>query len=319
VRFVAIGRTRWLLDSIDRLRGAGHELVQLVTATAAPEYGVTEADFIAYGSAAGVETCVVDGSHSGALKATLEASAADVAVSINWPTIIPASTRGIFTHGILNVHAGDLPRFRGNAAPNWAILLGESQVVVTVHEMDDGLDSGPVLLKRPIPITEVTYIADVYDEMGAIIPDMLVDALNGIERGSLRAQPQPTDPSLTLRGLPRLPSDGAIDWALGASDIVRLVHASSTPFSGAFAYLDGVRVSIWRARHGDLAGPVVGIPGQVISRDTSTGNVTVLAIGGAIEIEVMSVDGGPHLPAANVISSTRARLQGTTLPRLVVQ
>ena len=80
---------------------------------------------------------------------------------MNWLTMIAQSTLALFPWGVLNAHAGDLPRFRGNACPNWAILNGEPLVGLCIHEMIPELDAGPVLLRAHFPLSDDIYISDV--------------------------------------------------------------------------------------------------------------------------------------------------------------
>jgi methionyl-tRNA formyltransferase len=319
MRYVALGRTSWLYDSIDRLQTAGHDLVYLVTAPAAPEYGVTAQDFVELGSRYGVRTDTVKGRLSVGIVERLVASQADVAISVNWPTLIDPNVRGIFRHGVLNAHAGDLPLYRGNAAPNWAILLGESQVVVTVHEMDDGLDAGPIYLKRAIAIDDKTYIGDIYSQMSVLIPEMFAEVLNGLRDGGIVAAPQPSDPGSSLRAFPRLPEDAEVDWADSAQMIAALVRASSSPFAGAYTWKGADKLTIWRAHAEAIAFPHVGYPGQVIKRDSESGTVHILTGDGALAIEEASVGVDPPDVATEVIRSSRTRLHGAPRNRYVLR
>src|SRR5690606_22857566 len=97
---------------------------------------------------------------------------AQVAISVNWPSLIGPAMRAVFKYGVVNAHAGDLPRYRGNACPNWAILAGEERIHVTLHRMGDGIDDGPILLQRSMPLAPQTYVTDVYRFLGDAIPEM---------------------------------------------------------------------------------------------------------------------------------------------------
>lgn len=250
MRFAVLGRTAMLFDAIEACVAAGHECASIETRPAAPEYGRDEHDFARLAERLAVPFG--------------EPVAADVAISMNWPALLGAEVRGRFAHGIVNAHPGDLPRFRGNACPNWAILAGEEQVVLTLHVMDDGLDSGPVLLKRPIALDASTYVADVYAALATLVPDSFVTVLDGLADGSLTPQPQ-RGPG--LRCHPRRPEDGLLDFTRPAAELARLVRASAEPFAGAFTTLDGERVTVWRARAEALDEPALGVPGQVLAGD----------------------------------------------------
>jgi UDP-4-amino-4-deoxy-L-arabinose formyltransferase/UDP-glucuronic acid dehydrogenase (UDP-4-keto-hexauronic acid decarboxylating) len=282
-----------LYGAIQAVRDAGHEIVAISTAEASPEYRVNEHDFRQLAEEIGC-----------AFSMGLTDVQADVAISVNWPVLIPETVRQRFPHGILNAHAGDLPRYRGNACPNWAILNGETEVVFTIHEMAEELDAGPVLLKRPFPLTDRTYIGDVYVAMEKEFPDMFVTVLRGLEANRLRPVPQTSAP---LRCFPRVPSDSRIDWTRPAVHLDRLVRASAEPFAGAYTFYNGTRLRVWRARASRLDYEYLGIPGQVAARDAE--GVTVLTGDGVLILEQVELEGeSGRVPAAECIRSLRTRL-----------
>ncbi len=98
---------------------------------------------------------------------------AAVCISVNWMTVLPRRFLNSFPHGVLNVQAGDLPRYRGNACPKWAILNGEIHVGLSVHQMVEELDAGPILLSKKYELDENTYIGDVYSWLDKQMPRML--------------------------------------------------------------------------------------------------------------------------------------------------
>ena len=249
MKVAALGRTRWLYGAIEELRARGHEIVAIATAAAAPEYDVREDAFEALARE-------LDCAFSADLAAgidTIRRSGADVAISVNWLTLVPQELLDAIPHGVLNGHPGDLPRYRGNAAPNWAILAGESEVVATVHRMDAGLDSGPVLLRRAFPIDDSTYIGEIYAFLDAAFPALFAEAIDGLERGTLTAVVQSDNSADSLRGLPRLPRDSELDWTQPAELLARLVRASAEPFAGAYTWVGTRRLTVWRA-HPERAG-----------------------------------------------------------------
>ncbi len=301
MRVAALGRTRWLRDSIRRLHDQGHEIAGIATAPAAPEYDVRESDFERLAEELGC-VCVGD----------LEAlPRADVAISVNWPRLIPQLVLAAFTHGVLNGHPGDLPRFRGNAAPNWAILLGEERVVATVHRMDAGLDSGPIVVQRAFELDESTYIHDVYAWLDVALPELFGQAVAGLAAGTIDLTPQKGE---TVRCHPRLPRDGLLDWTRPAAELARLVRASAEPFAGAFTFLDDDCITVWRAHPERLAHAAFGVAGHVVDRRNS-GHAAVLTGDGLLVLEEIELR-GERAQAAELLTSTRLRL-GLDPARLV--
>jgi methionyl-tRNA formyltransferase len=305
MRVAALGRTHWLLDSVGALADAGHELVLVGTAPAAAEYRVTEEGFEKLADELGAP-CFRDKRLAEHLDA-IRACGADVAVSVNWPTLVSRDVIDAFPLGIVNAHAGDLPRFRGNAAPNWAIIMGEPHVAATLHLMDEGLDSGPILARRTVALDDSTYIGDVYAFLDEAFPALFVEAVGGLADGSLEPVPQPADPSLSLRCLPRRPEDSELDWTLPASQLARIVRASAEPFGGAFSFLDGARLTVWRAHLEEPSGPLLGIAGQVVERLAESGEVRLLTGEGTLVLEDVELD-GRRGAATDVLHSTRLRL-----------
>lgn len=310
MRIAAFGRTRWLYDSIVSLCKSGHELVLIGTCVAAPEYDVTEQQFELLAHKIGCPFFCDASINNEKYIALVRSLKIDVAISVNWLNLIGAEMIGAFPHGIVNAHAGDLPRYRGNACPNWAILNGETQIVLTLHKMSVELDAGPVLLKRSLQLNEETYIGDVYRFLDREIPDAFVDVVSGLDSGMLIPVSQSIDPSHSLRCFPRMPSDSEIVWELPAKVLARIVRASSEPFSGAFTTFNGTRLTVWRARADVLGFPYLGVSGQVVRVDNAAGEVWVLAEASALILQEVEFD-GVRRRASDVIRTTRIRLGGS--------
>jgi methionyl-tRNA formyltransferase len=306
MRVAAIGRTHWLYDAIELLAARGHEIVLIGTAASEPEYRRHPDDFTALAARLGCPSFVHPSLRDPAIAARIVDARAEVAISVNWPTLIGAETRALFPSGLLNAHAGALPRYRGNACPNWAILNGETQVGVTVHEMVDTLDAGPILAQVLLPLSDTDYIGDVYARIDARIPLLFADVIDGLAEGTLVARPQSTHPAEALRCHPRTPADGRIDWGQSARQVARLVHASAEPFAGAFTGHGTGVVVVWRACETPDSTPRLGIPGQITDIDRATGAVRVLCGDGVLElqeVEVGAVRGQP----SRFFTSTRDR------------
>lgn len=309
MKFAALGRGQWMLETIFRAVERGHECVLIGTCRSAPEYRAKEADFERLARKIGCpffDDARINEPQQLRLAAS---SGAEIALSVNWLTVIGAEAIAAFPLGILNAHAGDLPRYRGNACPNWAILNGEPRIGLTVHLMEpEKIDAGPIVRKAYFDVGEETYIGDVYRWLDDAIPRLLVEAMEML--GSGRAEPirQPEDESLILRCYPRRPEDGRIDWRLSATALQRLVRASSRPFAGAFAYLeDGRRVTIWRASVWRHPGRFCAVPGQVMLR---TAGLPVIACGeGCLRLDEVEIEGLDPLQALKEVGrSLRSRL-----------
>lgn len=308
MKFAAFGRTNWMYDSIRACCERGHELVLVGTCEESPESTVRADDFRRW-----AERCHAAFFSDSRINQPdriqmARDSGAEIAISVNWMTMIHEEMISQFLRGVVNAHAGDLPRFRGNAAPNWAILLRENQVILTLHRMTPALDAGEILSQRAFPLTEDTYVRDVYRFLDQNIPMMFADLLDQYERGDVESRPQADDPAKSLRCFPRRPEDGFIDWNRSADDIARLIRAAAEPFAGAYTYLDGSRLTVWRGRADRLPYPHVGIPGQIVERRPDTKEVSVLTGDGILRVQEVQLAGQMREPASVVLKSTRQRL-----------
>ena len=214
---------------------------------------------------------------------------ADVVVSINFINIIPESFIDKFKFGVINAHAGDLPRYRGNACPNWAILNDESEVVLSFHRMDKGLDSGDVIRKETFKLGEDTYIGEVYDWLYQVIPNGFVESVRLLLRGNT-GEKQKGKP---LRTFPRKPEDSRIIFHNDLDRVYRLIRASSKPFSGAYAFLNNTdtKVTIFRAEPCSLDYDFLAINGQLMEKNNIDKSFVVAVNHQALRITDYSIDG----------------------------
>lgn len=308
MRIVAIGRTRILYDSINILAEAGHEIVLIGTCKAAPEYDIKEDSFESLANKLGAKFFNDIHINSPYIVDLLRSVKADIAVSINWITIIRDVVLNCFKYGVLNAHAGDLPRYRGNACPNWAILKGENEYAITIHYMKGGeLDSGDILLKKYYEIYDNTSITDIYFQMGKEIPLMFVEAIEKINWDGFCAEKQSTDPNDSLRCYPRIPTDSYIDFNDSCMEILRNIRASSHPFQGSFFFLDSNKVYVYEAEWNPFYTPCYVYPGQVIEVNRDDGYVCIAARDGMIKVHKLCIDKIEYV-ASDILNSTRIRV-----------
>lgn len=303
MRIGILGRTDWLLHSAEALADAGHQIAFVQTCAAEAHYAAGAEAFADLADRLGVPYLCERSVHRSL--AFWRAASADVCISLNWPTLIPDAAMAAFAHGILNAHAGDLPRYRGNACPNWAILNFETRVGLTIHRMTAALDSGPYLYKTFLPIGEETYIGDIYDWLGGAIPDAFVEAVARIGTSGFQEQ----DPAIRpLRAFPRRPEDARIDWRGPTRQVLALVRASSRPFDGAFTTLDGGDiVRVYRARAFVPDWDILAVPGQVCL--SNAGSPVIATADGMVEIEdCASGAGGADETMRAILGSLRNRL-----------
>lgn len=168
----------------------------------------------------------------------------DATVVAAYGLILPQAILDAPKFGCLNIHGSLLPRWRGAAPIQRAILAGDSQTGITIMRMEAGLDTGPMLLTQSLPITEQTTAQTLHDAMAELGADMIVRAVEGVAAGTLEEVPQPEEGVTYAAKLTR--EDGMIDWAKPAGDLARQVRALM-PWPGTFFMLRGEPVKVLAA------------------------------------------------------------------------
>ena len=214
---------------------------------------------------------------------------ADVVVSINFINIIPKVFIEKFKFGVVNAHAGDLPRYRGNACPNWAILNNESEVVLSFHQMNEDLDSGDIIRKEVFQLGKDTYIGEVYDWLYRIVPSGFVESVRMLLGGYIGKKQE----GKALRTFPRKPEDSRIDFENDLNYIYKLIRASSKPFSGAYAFLNNTntKVTIFKAEPYLINYDYLAVNGQLLEKSDFDRSFVVAINKQALKITEYSVDG----------------------------
>ncbi len=165
----------------------------------------------------------------------------DVIVVAAFGQILRQPVLELAPHGCVNVHASLLPRWRGAAPIQYAIRAGDTQTGITIMQMDAGLDTGPILAQRAIPIAPDETAATLHDKLSTLGAEMLPGTLIGMLSGEIKPQPQP-DEGATLA--PTLSKEaGRIDWSQPAVEIDRQVRAYD-PWPGAFTFVDGEMLKV---------------------------------------------------------------------------
>lgn len=206
----------------------------------------------------------------------------------------------------VNVHYAPLPRGRGRATVNWALINGDDHVAITIHHIVPELDAGGILFQECIPITPTSTVTTLYEQLDQLQRRHIADATTAAIAGDPgRSQ----DESQATYFCTRLPDDGEIDWSVSASQIGRLVRALQPPFPSAFTWLGLDRLHVEAALA--VAEPRVWegrIPGRVVAVDRAMGTIDVLAGDGVVRIERVRLDSGKPVAAAEAVSSVKATL-----------
>lgn len=217
---------------------------------------------------------------------------ADAMVVAAYGLILPQAVLDLPHHGCLNIHASLLPRWRGAAPIQRAILAGDPETGVCIMQMEAGLDTGPVLARGVEPIMATDTAASLHDRLAALGASLIVDVL---ARLPLPAIPQPEADVSYAAKIEK--SEALLDWRLSASELARRIRAFN-PFPGAQSALAGQGVKIWAAQ--PVAGE--GSPGTVLVADRD--GIVVACGVGALRITELQKAGGKCLPAAQFLAGT---------------
>ena len=241
-------------------------------------------------------------------QARLQSVDADVMVVAAYGLILPQAVLDLPRFGCINIHASLLPRWRGAAPIQRAILAGDRESGVCIMQMEAGLDTGPVLQSSSIPISDDDTAATLHDKLAMLGARLIVDAL---EKLPLTPTPQP-DVGVTYAAKIEK-SEAPIDWRLSAPELARKVRALN-PFPGAVAELDGQVIKIWQAEVVDT-GASGTAPGAILSADRS--GVLVACGQGALRLTELQKAGGKRLPASSFLAGTALSTgMAFTLPAL---
>ncbi|HEY4136121.1 MAG TPA: methionyl-tRNA formyltransferase [Alphaproteobacteria bacterium] len=168
----------------------------------------------------------------------------DLAVVVAYGLILPKAILAAPKHGCFNIHGSLLPRWRGAAPIQRAILAGDQETGITIMQMDEGLDTGPMLLRDSVPITSGSTAETLHDALAEMGARLIVQALADLTAGKLTPTPQPAEGATYAKKLSR--DDGVIDWRRPAAEIERQARAL-TPWPGAFFSHDGKRIKLLAA------------------------------------------------------------------------
>lgn len=232
---------------------------------------------------------------TGNLDAWLAERRIDVAVVMAYGRILPPQVLRAPEHGCVNLHASLLPKYRGAAPINWCIARGETETGVSLMQMDEGLDTGPVFCTRRIGIGEAETAGELALRIAELSAVVVREDLPRVLAGELLATPQ--DHALATHAPPINREHTEIDWTASARDIVNLVRGMS-PRPGAHTSVRGKRLRIARAR---LAREeAAGSPGQVVF---GIGKELLVVTGrGTVELQRAQLEGRKELDAVDLVN-----------------
>lgn len=295
MKLIFAGTPEFAALALDAILAAGHQVSLALTQPDRPAgrgMALHASPVKQRALAAGIEVWQPATLKDAAVQERLRTIDADVMVVAAYGLILPQAVLDIPRLGCINIHASLLPRWRGAAPIQRAILAGDRASGVCIMRMEAGLDTGPILHSAAVSITDEDTALSLHDKLAALGGKLIVEAL---ERLPLPAHPQPELGVTYAAKIDK--AEAALDWRLSSTQLARQVRAFN-PAPGAFFTLDGSLVKVWRAEV--LAAK--GEPGVVLEVDKR--GIVVACGEGALRLSELQKAGAKRLPAAQFLAGT---------------
>lgn len=224
----------------------------------------------------------------------------DIIVVVAFGQLITREILEIPRYGCVNVHASLLPKYRGAAPVQWAVLSGEKESGVTVMRMEEGLDTGAILAQEAIPLEADETGGSLFEKLSLLGAGLLVKTLKKIEEGTVTAQPQPAESPTPYASMIQK-SMGRIAWTRDAAEIERQTRGLN-PWPGAFTHLNGKTLKIFKCSvcgSDYIKGLSDAVPGQVTLTDER--GIYVKCHQECLRIEELQLEGKKRMPAGEFL------------------
>jgi len=301
MRVVFMGTPDFALFSLKALVEAGENVVGVVTQPDKPQgrgYALTPPPVKVYAAERGIPVFQLATLKNGAFDEQLRALAPDVIVVAAYGKILPPSVLHMPRFGCVNVHGSLLPRYRGAAPIQRAMLDGCAETGVTTMQMDEGLDTGDMLLTAVVPIGENDNFETVHDRLGAAGAQLLIKTLRGLADGTVKPQKQPAGATYAAK---IEKADCALDFSASARAVHDRIRALS-PMPLTFTHTpDGRLLKVWESRVGTRRADGK-TPGTVVALD---GAVTVVCGEGTVDLIGLLPEGKGRMNAVDYINGRR--------------
>jgi methionyl-tRNA formyltransferase len=296
LRLIFMGTPEFALPTLVEIVGRGHDVAAVYTRAAKPAgrgMDLQPTPIEREARRFGLDVLTPATLRTAEAAATFLAHGADAAVVVAYGLILPAPILAAAPLGCFNLHASLLPRWRGAAPINRAVMAGDAATGVMVMKMDEGLDTGPVAMAERVPIGLDMTAGELHDVLAPLGADLMVRALGGLERDALTLTPQA---AAGVAYAPKIAkAETRIDWARPWQAVHDHCRGLS-PFPGAWFEAAGLRVKVLRTTRGDGA----GAPGTVLDD-----RLTIACGEGAVRIVELQRAGGVPMRAEEFLRGTR--------------
>ena len=295
MRLVFMGTPDFAVPTLMEIAGRGHDVAAVYTRAAKPAgrgMALQPSPVERAAQGLGIPVFTPATLKSEEAQATFRSLGAEATVVVAYGLILPKPILDAPPLGCFNVHASLLPRWRGAAPINRAIMASDTESGVTIMKMDEGLDTGAIALADRVPIPDTMTAGELHDVLARLGADLMARALGALERGSLTLTPQPEQGATYAAKIGN--SETRIDWSRPAKAVHDHIRGLS-PFPGAWFELDGVRVKVLRAARAEGS----GAPGTVLDAQ-----LTVACGDGAVRLLHVQKAGKQPMSAEDFLRGT---------------
>ena len=293
MRLIFAGTPEFAAQALDAIIAAGHEVALVLTQPDRPSgrgMALRASPVKERALAAGIEVFQPPTLRDAAAQEQIRAVGAEAMVVAAYGLILPQAVLDLPRFGCINIHASLLPRWRGAAPIQRALLAGDAETGVCIMQMEAGLDTGPVLLRGAFPIEATDTTASLHDRLAGLGARLCVEALGKLP---LPAEAQPAEGVTYAHKIEK--AEAVIDWTKPAIELDRHIRAFN-PFPGAQALFGGQTVKLWQASPVAGSGPL----GSVLAVDKKQ---VVIACGeGALAVSELQKAGGKRLPVQQFLA-----------------
>jgi methionyl-tRNA formyltransferase len=301
LRVILFGDGRWAADSVVRLHESPHRVVGVVVRAKPTDRALEDAAVFR-----GIPVLRPAQVNDAEATAGIAALGSDLNLSVAFDQIVRPPLLRSAPLGFVNFHAGKLPFYRGRNVLNWALINGETEIGLTAHFMDEGIDTGDILLQRTVPVGWTDTYGHVLDRVVAALPDLVWDTVQLLSTGTARPWAQAHLPGSYFGG--RTEADEWLDWSDSSERLHNKVRAISRPAPGARTLLGNTMIRVWRAYYDPGWPRYLAVPGQVVGRREGEGVIVKTGDSTLLVREVQRLGGAPELPPWSI--GTRLGIDG---------
>ena len=308
MRVLFFGDGRWAALGLDRLIGSGIEL-----AGVAVRLAPTDPTLKVKAEELGLPVYQPRRVNSAEFVTLVRQSNPELIVSVSYDQIFREELLSLPKLGAINFHAGKLPYYRGRSVINWAIINNETELGVTAHYINEGIDTGDTIMQRTVPIEWTDSYATVLQRVEGVLADMVVDTVRLIAEGRAERWPQSIEEGTYFCA--RREGDEWLDWSDSSTNLYNKIRAIAVPGPGARTSIDGHTLIIWKASYHPSWPRYIATPGEVVGRSSDgvrvkTGDSTIVVQ------EVQHIDGGERVTPQLAIGT---RFEVSRLAALLAQ